>query len=95
MNDSKKNTSHTKKTSVRPIQTTRPQKPKISTYVRQTTNGQQAYSKNGRKAYVYKMDENNRRKKYRVYQGSRGGFLFKRGGKDVKLNHINGFVYEK
>ena len=41
------------------------------------------------------MDENGRKKKYRVYQGSRGGYLFKRGGRDVKLNHTNGFVYEK
>ena len=59
-------------------------------------NGQkQPYSKNGRRAFVHKIDENGRKKKYRVYQGPRGGFLFTRGGRDVKLNHTNGFVYEK
>ena len=53
------------------------------------------FVKNGRKVFVYKMDENDKKKKYRVYQGPRGGFLFKRGGNDVKLNHTNGFVFEK
>ena len=60
-----------------------------------TTNGQTPYSKNGRKVYVMKTNENGNKQQYRVYQGARGGFLFKRAGRDVKLNHTNGFIYKK
>ncbi len=75
----------------------KPQKPVSKTLplIKQSSIGDTPYVKNGRKAFVKKKDENGREKKYRVYQGARGGYSFKRNGRKVKLNHTNGFIYER
>jgi len=74
----------------------KPQKPvsKSLPIIKQQSKGDTPYVKNRRKAFVKKKDENGREKKYRVYQGARGGYSFKRNGQKVKLNHTNGFIYE-
>jgi len=52
------------------------------------------YVERKKSVYVKRKDKNDRLKEYRVFQGPKGGFVFKVNGEYKKINSKLGFIYK-
>jgi len=59
-----------------------------------TTAVYKPYVERKKSVYVKRKDKNDRLKEYRVFQGPKGGFVFKVNGEYKKINSKLGFIYK-
>tara|TARA_B100001250_G_C19730558_1_gene758259 strand:+ start:330 stop:938 length:609 start_codon:yes stop_codon:yes gene_type:complete len=65
------------------------------TPVKSTTNAvYKPFIERKKSVYVKRKDKNDRIKEYRVFQGPKGGFVFKVNGEYKKINSKTGFIYK-
>ena len=69
--------------------------PRRTVSVKSTTTAvYKPYVERKKSVYVKRKDKNDRLKEYRVFQGPKGGFVFKVNGEYKKINSKLGFIYK-